>query len=117
MATTKTEGKTGRVSQVVGVVVDVDFPADHLPPIYNALKVTIDDRELVMEVEQHLSESSVRAVALQSTDGLQRGTKVVDSGSAISVPVGEETLGRMFNVIGEPIDGKGTKFQSVFADS
>jgi F-type H+-transporting ATPase subunit beta len=110
MATTKTEGKTGRVSQVVGVVVDVDFPADHLPPIYNALKVTIDDRELVMEVEQHLSESSVRAVALQSTDGLQRGTKVVDSGSAISVPVGEETLGRMFNVIGEPIDGKGTKF-------
>jgi F-type H+-transporting ATPase subunit beta len=110
MAATKTENITGKVSQVVGVVVDIDFPADQLPAIYNALKVNLDERELVLEVAQHLSETSVRAIALASTDGLQRGTKVVDSGSAITVPIGEETIGRMFNVIGQPIDGKGGTF-------
>lgn len=101
---------TGIISQIVGVVVDVEFPSENLPAIFNALKVKIEDRELVLEVAQHLSESSVRAVALGTTDGLQRGETVVDTGAAISVPVGEATLGRMFNVIGEPIDGKDNKF-------
>lgn len=108
--TTKIEKtKKGKVSQIVGVVVDVEF-SDHLPPIYNALKVTINGSEIVLEVAQHLSESSVRAIALGSTDGIERGYEVIDTDSAISVPIGKETLGRMFNVIGEPIDGKGGKF-------
>lgn len=107
MATaTKEQTKQGKISQVVGVVVDVAFSQDHLPAIYNALSVNIGDRRVVLEVAQHLSESSVRAIALSSTDGLQRGAVVTDTGAPISVPVGKETLGRMFNVIGEPIDGK-----------
>ncbi len=97
---------TGRISQVVGVVVDVEFSTDHLPAIYNALEVELDGHKVVMEVAQHLSESSVRAVSLSSTDGLRRGAEVTDTGAPISVPVGEATLGRMFNVTGEPIDGK-----------
>jgi F-type H+-transporting ATPase subunit beta len=103
--------KHGKISQIVGVVVDVDFPADKLPAIYNALKVKHDDREVVLEVAQHLSESSVRAIALSSTDGLERGAEVIDTGDAISVPIGEETLGRMFNVIGDPIDAKKGEFK------
>jgi F-type H+-transporting ATPase subunit beta len=112
MATTVKENlKHGKISQVVGVVVDVSFNEDHLPPIYNALKVKLNDGELILEVAQHLSESSVRAIALGSTDGLERGYEVIDTGAAISVPIGEKTLGRMFNVIGEPIDGKGGEFK------
>src|SRR5688500_15111412 len=111
MATaTKESTKAGKISQIVGVVVDIDFPLGHLPAIYNALEADLEDRKLVLEVAQHLSETSVRAVSLGSTDGLQRGQDVRDSGKAISVPTGDETLGRMFNVIGEPIDGKGGKF-------
>ena len=111
MATaTKEKTKNGKVSQIVGVVVDVEFHG-HLPAIYNALKVKVGDQDLVLEVAQHLSESSVRAVALGSTDGLERGAEVTDTGDAISVPIGEETLGRMFNVVGEPIDGKGGSFK------
>jgi F-type H+/Na+-transporting ATPase subunit beta len=109
---TKAAKNVGKISQIVGVVVDVDFPKDHLPAIYNALETEHDGKKLVFEVAQHLSESSVRAVALGSTDGLERGTEVVDTGGSISVPVGEETLGRMFNVVGEPIDGKGGTFKS-----
>lgn len=112
---TATADKTklkGTVSQVVGVVVDVEFSKDHLPAIYNALTTDLDGRELVFEVAQHLSESSIRAVSLGSTDGLQRGAEVLDTGDAISVPVGEETLGRMFNVVGNPIDGKGGTFKN-----
>ncbi|MDX1765952.1 MAG: F0F1 ATP synthase subunit beta [Candidatus Saccharimonadales bacterium] len=105
-----TKTKTGKITQVVGVVVDVEFEGD-LPAIYNALKTEVDGKELLMEVAQHLSENSVRAVALGSTDGMVRGDSVEDTGSAISVPVGEETLGRMFNVIGDPIDGKVDKFK------
>lgn len=109
---TKTESKLkGTISQVVGVVVDIEFSKDHLPAIYNALKTEIDGKEVVLEVAQHLSESAVRAVALGSTDGLQRGSEVVDQGAPISVPIGEATLGRMFNVIGKPIDGKGGSFK------
>lgn len=106
----KEKTKNGKISQIVGVVVDIDFPTGNLPAIYNALETTVEDRKLVLEVAQHLSESSVRAISLGSTDGLERGAEVVDTGAAISVPVGDDTLGRMFNVIGEPIDGKDNKF-------
>ncbi|HTE58308.1 MAG TPA: F0F1 ATP synthase subunit beta [Verrucomicrobiae bacterium] len=113
MATaTKEKTKTGKISQIVGVVVDIDFPKDHLPAIYNAVTTELDGKTLVLEVAQHLSESSVRAVSLGSTDGLERGAEVTDTGDSISVPVGEETLGRMFNVVGEPIDGKGGTFKT-----
>lgn len=112
MATaTKENTKTGKISQIVGVVIDVEFNEGHLPAIYNALEITMDDKTLVLEVAQHLSESSVRAVSLGSTDGLERGTEVRDTGSAISVPIGEKTLGRMFNVTGHPIDGKADDFK------
>lgn len=107
---TTTKASNGTINQIVGVVVDVDFPSDKLPAIYNALKVTLGDREITLEVAQHLSESSLRAIALSSTDGLKRGTEVIDTGAPISVPIGGATLGRMFNVTGEPIDGKGGKF-------
>lgn len=108
---TKEKTSTGTISQIVGVVVDVEFIADSLPRIYNALETELEGKKLVLEVAQHLSESSVRAVALGSTDGLQRGAIVKDTGAAISVPVGESTLGRMFNVVGEPIDDKGGEFK------
>jgi F-type H+-transporting ATPase subunit beta len=112
MATaTKEKTKNGKITRIVGVVVDVEFTTDNLPAIYNALKVQHDGAEITLEVAQHLSESSVRAIALSSTDGLERGTEVSDTGAAISVPVGEETLGRMFNVTGSPIDGKGGTFK------
>ncbi len=101
---------TGKISQIVGVVVDVQFSEGHLPAIYNALEATNDGQTLVFEVAQHLSESSVRAISLSSTDGLARGAEVRDTGAAIQVPIGEETLGRMFNVTGHPIDGKADKF-------
>lgn len=110
MATATKEKVKGKISQIVGVVVDVDFPNGHLPAIYNALEVEHDGKTLVLEVAQHLSESSVRAVSLGSTDGLERGAEVTDTGTAISVPIGETTLGRMFNVTGQPIDGKPDKF-------
>jgi len=103
--------KTGKITQVVGVVIDVEFSTDSLPAIYNALKVQNGDNELTLEVAQHLSESSIRAISLGSTDGLQRGASVTDTGAPISVPIGENTLGRMFNVTGEPIDGKGGTFK------
>lgn len=110
---TATAGKTntGTVTQVVGVVVDVTFPADQLPAIYNALQIELEGKKLVLEVEQHLSESSIRAVALGSTDGLERGATVLNTGKAISVPVGDATLGRMFNVVGEPIDSLAGEFK------
>jgi F-type H+-transporting ATPase subunit beta len=110
MATTSNI-KTGTISQIVGVVVDVEFSKDTLPEIYNALQVELEGKILVLEVEQHLSESAVRTVALGSTDGLKRGASVIDTGQAISVPVGEMTLGRMFNVTGDPIDNKGGSFK------
>lgn len=111
MATaTKEKTATGKITAIVGVVIDIAFEAGHLPAIYNALKVQTDDRELTLEVAQHLSESSVRAISLDSTDGLARGTAVTDTGAAISVPIGEKTLGRMFNVTGQPIDDKAGTF-------
>src|SRR5689334_18637922 len=101
----KTKTGTGKVVQVVGVVVDVEFDAAHLRPINYALKTKLGDKDLLLEVSQHLSENVVRAVSLASTDGLKRGAAVEDTGAPISLPVGDDTLGRMFNVIGEPIDG------------
>ena len=111
MATTeKIKQAVGKITRVVGVVVDVEFSKDHLPAIYNALEVMLGDKKILLEVAQHLDESSVRAISLASTDGLQRGNDVTDTGAPISVPVGNETQGRMFNVIGEPIDGKEDNF-------
>jgi F-type H+-transporting ATPase subunit beta len=112
MATaTANKTKNGKVTQIVGVVVDIEFSNSALPAIYNALTLEHDGATVTLEVAQHLSESSVRAIALSSTDGVARGTEVVDTGAAISVPVGEATLGRMFNVTGQPIDGKGGTFK------
>jgi F-type H+-transporting ATPase subunit beta len=100
---------TGTVEQVTGVVVDVVFP-DELPEIYSALKIEVDEGDgrpeldLTVEVQQHLGDDRVRTVAMDSTDGLRRGDEVVDTGGPITVPVGRETLGRIFNLLGEPID-------------
>ncbi len=100
----------GQVVQVVGVVVDVEFPKGELPAINDALVVRHNDNDLYLEVAQHLSDSVVRTVSLASTDGLRRGTTVKNTGAPISVPVGDDTVGRMFNVVGDPIDGMDNKF-------
>ncbi|MFH1853056.1 MAG: F0F1 ATP synthase subunit beta [Candidatus Neomarinimicrobiota bacterium] len=99
--------RIGKINQIMGAVVDVVFEDGRLPDIYNALEVTIGDgQKLVLEVAQHIGEGSVRTVAMDSTDGLTRGTRVTDTGAPISVPVGPQTLGRMFDLLGQPIDGK-----------
>ena len=95
----------GKLIEIKGVVIDAVFP-DNLPEIYSALRISVEDRELIAEVQQHLGDNRVRAVAMDTTDGLARGTEVVDLGGPISVPVGDETLGRLWNVIGDPIDRK-----------
>ena len=113
-------GATGEVAQVIGVVVDVLFPPERLPEIYNAIEIEMtpqgereqesgprESTKLICEVQQHLGQDMVRAVAMGSTDGLRRGLNAVDTGAPISVPVGPSTLGRVFNVLGEPIDNKG----------
>ena len=94
----------GRVVQVIGTVVDVEFPPDGLPAVFNSLEVTVDNQKLVLEVQQHIGNNWVRCLALGPTDGLARGTEVVDTGAPIMVPVGRGTLGRIFNVLGEPLD-------------
>jgi len=106
MAKTTVKQTTGRISQIVGVVVDVEFDDKNLPAIYDALTVEIDGRTVTLEVASHLDETAVRAIALSSTDGLKRGDEVIATGGPIMVPVGAETQGRIFNVVGEPIDGK-----------
>ena len=102
---------TGRIVQIIGATIDAEFPGDHLPEIFNALEVSIDrDGEkvrLVCEVQQHLGGNRVRAIAMGATDGLVRNTEVIDTGAPISVPVGEETLGRVFNLLGDPVDKGG----------
>jgi F-type H+-transporting ATPase subunit beta len=98
----------GRVVQIIGTVVDVEFDSDSLPQVYNALNITKDDgSSLVLEVEQHVGNNWVRCLAMGPTEGLQRGIEVTDSGSPISVPVGRASLGRLFNVLGEPLDNEG----------
>ena len=103
---TKKQHAIGRVIQVVGVVVDVEFDKGALPAIYDAVEVMHEGNKLVLEVAQHLSDTSVRTVALSSTDALARGAEAIATGAPIRVPVGKDTSGRMFNVIGEAIDGK-----------
>ena len=98
---------TGKVVQVIGPVVDVEFPPDQLPKLFNAVEIAQNGSRLVLEVEQHLGDNWVRCVAMDSTDGIRRGTEATDTGEAITVPVGPNTLGRLFNVLGEPIDGRG----------
>src|SRR6476661_5334929 len=100
------KGPKGHVRQVMGAVVDVQF-GEHLPEILNALETDNQGNRLVLEVAQHLGESTVRTIAMDSTEGLVRGQEVADTGEPIAVPVGDETLGRIMNVIGEPIDEQG----------
>ncbi len=110
MAKVATEQRVGTVVQVIGPVVDVEFEDGHLPQIYNAIRISSDGGEggvaldVVAEVQQHLGENRVRTVAMKPTDGMQRGMKAVDSGRQISMPVGPNTLGRVLNVLGEPVD-------------
>ncbi len=107
------EHVTGRVVQIIGPVVDVEFPEGHLPPIFNAVRIVDEDKlsevpmDVTAEVAQHLGEGRVRCVSMQPTDGMVRGMKATDLGGPITVPVGRTTLGRVLNVLGEPVDGKG----------
>src|SRR6059058_4989922 len=115
---------TGKIVQVIGSTFDAEFQEGHLPEIYNALRVDTDYKgvaiHLTGEVQQHLGGNRVRCVALGSTDGLVRGMEVVDTGGPVSVPVGKETLGRVFNLLGEPIDGRGpiptTEWRSIHSE-
>ena len=104
---TQQGGAVGRVIAITGPVVDVEFPAGSLPAIFNAIRLETAGEPVVCEVQQHLGNNWVRTVAMSTTDGLARGTEAIDLGAPISVPVGPQTLGRVFNVLGEPIDGKG----------
>ena len=117
---TQAKKTTGKISQVIGAVVDVHFDGD-LPPILNALEVEGTQHRLVLEVAQHLGGNNVRTIALDSTEGLVRGQGVLDTGSPILVPVGPETLGRIINVIGEPIDERGpintTKYRPIHREA
>lgn len=101
-----TDLNKGKVSQVMGPVVDVRFENGELPSIYNALTIPIENKELTVEVAQHIGDNTARCIAMASTDGLKRDTEVTDTGKAISVPVGKETLGRIFNVLGNAVDNK-----------
>ena len=104
----KTNINKGFVTQIIGPVLDIQFPSGNLPLIYSALKITLDDgTDTIVEVQQLLGDNRVRAVSMRSTDGLKRGVEVLDLGSPIKVPVGTPTLGRIFNVIGEPVDEQG----------
>ncbi|SFC32886.1 F0F1 ATP synthase subunit beta [Clostridium uliginosum] len=100
-------GKIGKVVQVIGPVVDIKFDSDSLPNLYNAISIDMGERELVVEVEQHVGDDIVRTIAMEATEGLKRGMDAVDTEKPISVPVGEEVLGRLFNVLGNPIDNAG----------
>ena len=96
---------TGTVVQVIGAVVDVEFPRDAIPKVYDALK--LQDRNLTLEVQQQLGDGVVRTIAMGTSEGLRRGLSVANTGKAISVPVGPKVLGRIMNVLGEPIDDAG----------
>ena len=102
-----TASKTGFISQIIGPVLDIEFPNGELPKVYNALIISGDDSSVTCEVQQLLGNNKVRAVSMTATDGLKRGASVVDTGAPITVPVGTKTLGRIFNVLGEPVDEMG----------
>jgi F-type H+-transporting ATPase subunit beta len=104
---TATQTNIGYVTQIIGPVLDVTFPTGNLPSIYNAITVKSGDTTIVCEVQQLLGDNKVRAVSMSATDGLKRGVEVVDTGAPISVPVGKPTLGRIFNILGEPVDNLG----------
>ncbi|MEM9826602.1 MAG: F0F1 ATP synthase subunit beta [Planctomycetota bacterium] len=108
---TATDTQTGRVTQVIGSTFDIEFPEGHMPPIYNAVKITSEQKgvtiDLTGEIQQHLGGGRVRAIALGSTEGMMRGMEVIDTGKPVTVPVGQATLGRVFNVLGAAIDGRG----------
>ena len=97
----------GKVVQVIGTVVDIEFPPDELPALYNAIEVHMDGGKIVLEAQEHIGNNWVRCLALSPTDGLERGVEAIDTGAALAVPVGKATLGRLFNVMGEPIDELG----------
>ncbi|MEM9770707.1 MAG: F0F1 ATP synthase subunit beta, partial [Cyanobacteria bacterium P01_D01_bin.73] len=112
MVTTTEKTNVGNITKIIGPVIDVKFPSGSLPQIYNALKVEGTNRagqnvSVTCEVQQLLGDNQVRAVSMSTTDGLVRGMEVVDTGAPISVPVGKATLGRIFNVLGEPVDERG----------
>ena len=96
----------GKVVQVIGTVVDMDFPQDELPAIYNGITIPTNGTKIIVEAQAHIGNKWVRGVALTPTDGLPRGAEAIDMGTPISVPVGRATLGRLFNVFGETIDGR-----------
>ena len=96
----------GKIVQIIGAVVDIRFPKESLPKLLNAIEINNNDKKLVVEVAQHIGDDVVRCIAMSTTDGLVRGMDAVDTGSPIKVPVGKETLGRVFNLLGEPIDEK-----------
>src|SRR5581483_11251905 len=109
MSAAKTEVKTGEVIQVIGPVIDVKFKGGEVPSIYNALKLDYDKENIhvTFEVAQHLGDQTIRAVAMSSTDGMRRGMTVTDTGAPISMPVGRGVLGRIMNVLGDPVDEMG----------
>ena len=98
---------TGKVAQIIGTVVDVEFPEEGLPAIYNAIEINQNGEKIILEVQQHIGNNYVRCLALCPTEGLQRGLDAVDTGAPVTVPVGKATLGRLFNVFGEPLDNLG----------
>ena len=100
-------GKMGKVVQVIGPVIDIKFDSDSLPNLYNGIHINMGEHTLVAEVEQHVGDDIVRAIAMEATEGLKRGMEAIDTGKPISVPVGNEVLGRLFNVLGNPIDNAG----------
>src|SRR5437879_9596245 len=124
VAATVNGQQTGKIVQIIGSTFDAEFEESHLPEIYNAVKIDSEYKgvtiHLVGEVQQHLGGNRVRCVALGSTDGLVRGMNVLDTGAPVKVPVGKETLGRVFNLLGEPIDGRGpiqaTEYRSIHQD-
>jgi len=97
----------GKVAQVIGTVVDIEFPPDKLPALFNAIEIPTDGGMIVLEAQEHVGNNRVRCLALSSTDGLERGAEAIDTGAPLTVPVGKATLGRLFNVMGEPIDNLG----------
>src|SRR5210317_1725930 len=104
----KTNLNKGFVTQIIGPVLDIQFSDGNLPPMYSAIKIELEDgTSTIVEVQQLLGDNKIRAVSMRSTDGLRRGTEAIDLGAPISVPVGIPTLGRIFNVIGEPVDEQG----------
>ena len=97
----------GKVAQVIGTVVDIEFPPDELPALFNAIEITTDSGKIVLEAQGHVGNNWVRCLALSPTDGLERGVEAIDTGAAVTVPVGKATLGRLFNIMGEPLDELG----------